>query len=185
MDFSLDKNLKGIVNAVTYLEWPGYGEDISKKTEKFWKRLQLSMPKKKMTECSESCISDSSSAGLSSSKSDFVKNSPILKKLSLDFIPNNSTTKAMAQPVDEVHENHGYLDDDEEIYDEIINIDETLNELSASNTPHLETKSTSNGFENNSVTESEEETFSEIKSETNTISLDVEHANPKYFEIEV
>lgn len=40
----IDKNLKSIINSVTYIEWPG--ESDSKKLERFWKQLKLSMPKK-------------------------------------------------------------------------------------------------------------------------------------------
>ena len=55
----IDKNLKGIIGSVTYLEWPG-AEDSnssSKKLDKFWKRLQLSLPKKKVTDCEKSASS--------------------------------------------------------------------------------------------------------------------------------
>ena len=44
---NMDKTLKNIVESVTYLEWPEVGDSSSKKMDKFWKRLQLSMPKKK------------------------------------------------------------------------------------------------------------------------------------------
>ncbi|KAK3089029.1 hypothetical protein FSP39_000251 [Pinctada imbricata] len=43
---SIDKNLKTILNTVTYLEWPG--EENSKKMERFWKQLELTLPKKRM-----------------------------------------------------------------------------------------------------------------------------------------
>ena len=43
----MDKNLKGIIDSVTYLEWPGSRSENDKKIEKFWKRLTLSLPKKK------------------------------------------------------------------------------------------------------------------------------------------
>lgn len=46
---NIDKNLKGIINSVTYLEWPK-SEERAKKEEKFWKRLQLSLPKKKVND---------------------------------------------------------------------------------------------------------------------------------------
>ena len=42
---TMDPNLKSILSSVTYLEWPHESDD--KKTEKFWKRLQLSLPKKR------------------------------------------------------------------------------------------------------------------------------------------
>ncbi|PVD23385.1 hypothetical protein C0Q70_16653 [Pomacea canaliculata] len=41
----VDKNLKNILDTVTYIKWPG--PDDSKRTEKFWKLVELSMPKKK------------------------------------------------------------------------------------------------------------------------------------------
>jgi hypothetical protein len=40
----IDTNLKSIMNSVTYLEWPG--NENSKRTDKFWKKLELSLPKK-------------------------------------------------------------------------------------------------------------------------------------------
>lgn len=43
---SMDPTLKNILSAVTYLEWPNDSSD-EKKNEKFWKRLQLSLPKKR------------------------------------------------------------------------------------------------------------------------------------------
>ena len=57
----MDKNLKGIIDSVTYLEWPGSRSENDKKIEKFWKRLTLSLPKKKdgMT-ASSSSVSPSS-----------------------------------------------------------------------------------------------------------------------------
>ena len=44
---SMDPTLKNILSAVTYLEWPNDNSD-EKKSEKFWKRLQLSLPKKRI-----------------------------------------------------------------------------------------------------------------------------------------
>lgn len=44
---TLDKNLKSIMGAVTYLEWPGH--DCSKQLDRFWKKLELSLPKKKQS----------------------------------------------------------------------------------------------------------------------------------------
>ena len=43
---SMDPTLENILSAVTYLEWPNDSSD-EKKNEKFWKRLQLSLPKKR------------------------------------------------------------------------------------------------------------------------------------------
>lgn len=44
---NMDKHLKAIIDTVTYLEWPFDAECSTKKLEKFWKRLHLSLPKKK------------------------------------------------------------------------------------------------------------------------------------------
>lgn len=41
----VDRNLRTILDTVTYIKWPG--NDDSKRAEKFWKLLQLSMPKRK------------------------------------------------------------------------------------------------------------------------------------------
>lgn len=43
---SMDTTLKNILSSVTYLEWPD-DNCSAKKMEKFWKRLQLSLPKKR------------------------------------------------------------------------------------------------------------------------------------------
>ncbi|XP_060082255.1 uncharacterized protein LOC132561580 [Ylistrum balloti] len=45
---TLDKNLKTILSTVTYIEWPG--EEDSKRLEKFWKKIELSLPKKRAGE---------------------------------------------------------------------------------------------------------------------------------------
>ncbi|KAL3861770.1 hypothetical protein ACJMK2_007791 [Sinanodonta woodiana] len=42
---TMDKSLESIIDTVTYIEWPG--ENNAKKTETFWKRVELSLPKKK------------------------------------------------------------------------------------------------------------------------------------------
>lgn len=44
---SVDKNLKSIMSVVTYLEWPGH--ECSKDLDRFWKKLELSLPKKKQS----------------------------------------------------------------------------------------------------------------------------------------
>ena len=64
---NVDKNLKSILNSVTYLEWPG--QENSKKEERFWKTLELSLPKKSQKTVSPSLSqSDSSSSSFSSSE---------------------------------------------------------------------------------------------------------------------
>ena len=59
---NMDRNLKGILNSVTYIEWPG--EENSKRLERFWKKLQLSLPKKSSapSSSSDSSMHPSSSA---------------------------------------------------------------------------------------------------------------------------
>lgn len=134
MNFSMDKNLKGIIDSVTYIEWPGQGDDISKKKDKFWKQLQLSLPKKKVLECSGSCISDSltgmsNSTVTSSIKSDSLTHSPSFIKKNLDYVsqcPETPVKMTMSHfDTQETHEKEGF-EDDEEVYDEIGEIDETL-----------------------------------------------------------
>lgn len=63
-----DKNLKAILNSVTYIEWPG--ESDSKKLEKFWKQLKLSMPKRQLCSSSEPGMSV-----ISSSEKSFIGSS--------------------------------------------------------------------------------------------------------------
>ena len=46
----MDKNLRIIIDSVTYIKWPG--EDNSKLLDQFWQQLQLSLPKKKKTSSS-------------------------------------------------------------------------------------------------------------------------------------
>lgn len=43
----MDRNLKHILDSVTYLEWPGTDPEYPEKEASFWKRLELSMPKKR------------------------------------------------------------------------------------------------------------------------------------------
>lgn len=56
----VDKNLKSILNSVTYLEWPG--QENSKKLERFWKKLELSLPKKSTQSSNSISTSETSSA---------------------------------------------------------------------------------------------------------------------------
>ena len=63
----IDKNLKSILDSVTYLEWPGIEND--KKLERFWTKLELSLPKKSTSSSVSSQISskcDRISGGISS-----------------------------------------------------------------------------------------------------------------------
>ena len=109
----MDKNLKGIIDSVTYLEWPGNRCD--KKMEKFWKRLTLSLPKKKeslslvdssivsSSNMNNNCVSFSSQSRLCSSSG--TNNS----WLTSDSVINSNTTNS------------------ESIYFEIRTVDEKLN----------------------------------------------------------
>ncbi|XP_033736673.1 uncharacterized protein LOC117324939 [Pecten maximus] len=65
---TLDKNLKTILSTVTYIEWPG--EEDSKKLEKFWKKIELSLPKKRSGEQSSSHSMESTSTSSSSTSID-------------------------------------------------------------------------------------------------------------------
>lgn len=44
---SMDPNLKTVLSSITYIEWPNDSSNNEKKIEKFWKRMQLSLPKKR------------------------------------------------------------------------------------------------------------------------------------------
>ncbi|XP_041360277.1 uncharacterized protein LOC121376469 [Gigantopelta aegis] len=57
---NVDKNLKQIINTVTFIRWPG--EEVEKRVDKFWQLMQCSMPKKKTdTAGSESSLGSCSS----------------------------------------------------------------------------------------------------------------------------
>lgn len=70
-----DKNLKSIINSVTYLEWPG--QENSKKAERFWKKLELSLPKKSSLQCLQSKSDSSESFSESVTDAD-IKSSKIV-----------------------------------------------------------------------------------------------------------
>ena len=95
---TMDPNLKTILSSVTYLEWPS---DCSneKKVEKFWKRLQLSLPKKRPS-------SDTNK----SSQSDIFSISDI--KLSVQPMKDSLTNGA-------IHSNPVYYSEPEADYDTI------------------------------------------------------------------
>lgn len=83
---SLDPNLEQIIHSVTYLEWPG--DEESSKIQRFWKKLVLSMPKKKDVEERRKAMSSSSSSPSSynfssqSSEVTFVSDSSLSSSLS-------------------------------------------------------------------------------------------------------
>ncbi|XP_069126125.1 uncharacterized protein [Argopecten irradians] len=70
---TMDKNLKTILSTVTYIEWPG--EEDSKKLEKFWKKIELSLPKKRS--CDQSSSSSVESTSTSSSTTSIDIDDPI------------------------------------------------------------------------------------------------------------
>ncbi|XP_021358637.1 uncharacterized protein LOC110453803 [Mizuhopecten yessoensis] len=65
---TMDKNLKTILSTVTYIEWPG--EEDPKKLEKFWKKIELSLPKKRSGEHSPSNSVESTSTSSSTTSND-------------------------------------------------------------------------------------------------------------------
>ncbi|XP_046557715.1 sushi, nidogen and EGF-like domain-containing protein 1 isoform X2 [Haliotis rubra] len=71
----MDETLCTILDSITYIEWPKDGNE--KKVEKFWKRVELSMPKRRSI-CSRK--SDETSSGQSADVS----------SLPLDMIPKNA-----------------------------------------------------------------------------------------------
>ncbi len=46
----MDRTLKHILESIKYLEWPGCDPENPKAEARFWRRLELSMPKKKAPE---------------------------------------------------------------------------------------------------------------------------------------
>ena len=79
---TMDKNLKGIMDSVTYLEWPGVS--CEKKEEKFWKRLTLSLPKKKESSFESNIMSSGGFDSNKLSSSNFDSN-----KISSNTFSNN------------------------------------------------------------------------------------------------
>ncbi|KAH3696169.1 hypothetical protein DPMN_083634 [Dreissena polymorpha] len=72
---TMDPNLKSILDSVTYIEWPG---DQSKKVDKFWQRISLSMPKKKKQ--TQHMSSSFQNGGLSQPANSTNQNSDSLNK---------------------------------------------------------------------------------------------------------
>ncbi|XP_046576690.1 LOW QUALITY PROTEIN: uncharacterized protein LOC124284629 [Haliotis rubra] len=59
---NMDKNLKQILNTVTYIDWPG--EEDSKKLDRFWKLMVCALPKKKQDSGQSETSGGSSSSDL-------------------------------------------------------------------------------------------------------------------------
>ena len=139
---TMDTNLKGIIDSVTYLEWPGIS--CEKKEEKFWKRLTLSLPKKKESSF-ESNIKSSSgfdSNKLSSSNFDSNKmssnafsnnliSSSNISSMSSESIISPPNVKIDSSKVSEwlstISDKVDQSEDPESIYCEISQIDELSN----------------------------------------------------------
>ncbi|KAH3867706.1 uncharacterized protein LOC127867596 [Dreissena polymorpha] len=120
---TMDKSLKAIISSVTYLEWPIESE--SKKIDKFWKRLQLSLPKKKVADIGMSLDSNGTTlTDFSSSVSNSVVSSskqylpPINES---DFC--NSASTFRCDQKDDTGKNN---EDNESIYEEISEIDRSI-----------------------------------------------------------
>ncbi|KAH3867708.1 hypothetical protein DPMN_030841 [Dreissena polymorpha] len=120
----MDKSLKAIISAVTYLEWPM--ESDSKKIDKFWKRLQLSLPKKKVADTEPSLDSNGTSlTDLSSTCSNITSPCSILfcqpiNKIDFGNYANTFNCEA---------ERHKPTDNDETgetIYDEITELNRSI-----------------------------------------------------------
>lgn len=101
----MDKNLKTIIDTVTYIKWPGDDESVSdKKLAKFWKLLELSMPKKRsdykrslsssesyssevpLTSVSEQCFNGMSSLSGDSKRGNHVSGYDVRNSDKQDFI---------------------------------------------------------------------------------------------------
>ncbi|KAL3869220.1 hypothetical protein ACJMK2_041929 [Sinanodonta woodiana] len=89
---NMDKNLRSILNSVTYVEWPGEDSD-SKKYDKFWKKIRLSLPKKP--------VSASSSPSLSSPLPSSFSSSPYCSSslFSLSSISSSNIKSSISQSV--------------------------------------------------------------------------------------
>ena len=101
----MDPNLKAILESVTYIEWPS---DCSnqKKVDKFWKRMVLSLPKKR-SETSKSSPADVASK---SSPTDFV---------AVDEIKLSELSSTVHQSNGTVYSNKAYYGEPEDDYDTI------------------------------------------------------------------
>ena len=172
---TMDKNLKGILDSVTYLEWPGVS--CEKKEEKFWKRLTLSLPKKKESSFESNIMSsggfdsnklsssDFDSNKLSSSNFDSNKISSTSNTFSNNIISSNNISsinsdsilsppnvKIDSNKVSEwlstISEKIDQSEEPEDIYCEISQIDEQLNKHNMTMIPTLSEKEEEDIIEN-------------------------------------
>ncbi|XP_041358469.1 uncharacterized protein LOC121375221 [Gigantopelta aegis] len=80
---NMDGTMKTILDSITYIEWPGVDND--KALKKFWKQLELSMPKKKY---SEEPSSKSIDSDILSSKNKHTETSSSKEAVDLDISSN-------------------------------------------------------------------------------------------------
>ena len=147
----MDKTLKGIIDSVTYLEWPG--TSCEKKVEKFWKRLTLSLPKKKDSSSFESNrVSSSSSMSGTSSSLTFTSPSLTFTSPSLTFTSSTINSVSVSSKVSnwlssDTNVNSSSVTS-ENIYCEIKSVDEKLNKLNIFTIPTLSEKEEEDLIEN-------------------------------------
>lgn len=140
----MDKTLKGIIDSVTYLEWPG--TSCEKKVEKFWKRLTLSLPKKKDSSSFESNrVSSSSSMSGTSSSLTFTSPSLTFTSSAINSVSVKSKVSSWLSSDSNVNSSSVTS---ENIYCEIKSVDEKLNKLNIFTIPTLSEKEEEDLIEN-------------------------------------
>ncbi|XP_059155235.1 uncharacterized protein LOC131940564 [Physella acuta] len=98
----MDSNLRTIINTVTYIQWPGEEEpSSSKKVDKFWKLLELSMPKRKLLGRSLGSFGSCSSDAPLTSVSKTCFNSIVTSLMDSDVISNSSLKSSSFTGTDE------------------------------------------------------------------------------------
>ena len=98
----LDPNLEQIMNSVTYLEWPE--DEDSVKIQKFWKKLVLSMPKKKDVEERRKTMSSTSSPTSYSLSSQISEIPQVNHSISIDSSSSNGVSLVLSDS-----NSNGYL----------------------------------------------------------------------------
>lgn len=98
----LDPNLEQIIKSVTYLEWPE--DEDSVKIQKFWKKLVLSMPKKKDVEERRKAMSSTSSPNSYSLSSQISEIPLVNHSVSTDSSSSNGVSLVLSDS-----NSNGYL----------------------------------------------------------------------------
>ena len=159
---SMDKNLKGIIDSVTYLEWPE--TSCEKKVEKFWKRLTLSLPKKKESSFESNIVSsngfDSSKLSSSNFDSNKISSSTFSNIISSSnissmnsesiFSPSNvkSDNNKVSEWLSTISDKIDQSEESENIYCEISQVDEKISKLNIATIPTLSEKEEEDMTEN-------------------------------------